>query len=177
MPPDRWRKLILAALAAALIAGAGIARWSPKALLAAPRNQADRGSSAENNRKLGDWDLAEELPASSPPPISPKADLLATRLPDQGAPTGGHWPADPFFRPAPASGKKAGQEQVQPVAGDHASYHLTAILGGVNPLAILDGQVVGLGDRLAGGAYVAAIEELSVILETPTGKVVVKLPE
>jgi len=84
------------------------------------------------------------------------------------------WPRDPFFRFAdPGAGEetRAGPADPRPTA----RFALSAVLSGSPPLALINGRVVAVGDRLADGSIVVAIDADSVTLEGSQGSWTLRL--
>ena len=84
------------------------------------------------------------------------------------------WPTDPFYEADYVDPSSAPKEKTR-AAVARAKFVLNAIVGGSAPLALIDGRIVGVGDPLAGGWRVAAIDEDTVTLNGPRGPRVLKL--
>jgi hypothetical protein len=157
MARDRLRKLLLGGSLAVLGAWVVLPRvWSglgPAEAQAAPpeemTNESVTGAAA---------------PADPAPTYAAELDAWAT------AP----WPDDPFrLPPALVEG-----EQPKPDAPSSAGRPvLSAILSGAAAQALIDGQVLKVGDRLADGSVIAAIENSRVTLQGPQGRWTLELSE
>ena len=97
-------------------------------------------------------------------------------LPAPEAPVNLGWPSDPFQRlhpPRPANGL----DTAAAPAETHPGLALEAIISGSSPRAMIQGQIVAVGDRLAGGYTVTAIDAYSVTLAGPQGPWTLTLPQ
>ena len=84
------------------------------------------------------------------------------------------WPTDPFFRGA--SHTLAKHDVIAPGAGENRTV-LNGIIRGDPPLAMINGTIVAVGDRLADGSVVTAVNGLSVCLDGPNGPRILELEE
>lgn len=127
-------------------------------------------------------DGAAPRPAAAALPAAPRLVSTAPAqapVPPRAWPDRRAWPPDPFRTPGSSSRPDNGMNSTIPRSDLPARpFVLKAILDGQNPRAILDGQVVAVGDRLPGGATVAAIDAFSVTLTETDGRDVrLQLPE
>ncbi len=158
MSRDRLRKLVLGGAVAVLGAWIVLPRvWSglgPTTAQAAP-----------TEASVDEPNAAAAVPEGAP--VEYVADLAEW----VSAP----WPDDPF-RVTPTT---AEDDQPKVDAASPAAYRpvLSAILSGATPQALIDGQVFKVGDRLADGSVIAAIEDLRVTLQGPQGPWLLELPE
>ncbi len=164
MNPSTRRKLILAVVMAVLGAWAVI----PQVLRRAGPAPAQAAAS-------------DETPAADDPGAPGDDAVLAVvaavaALPVSDAPASPGWPADPFQRlepTAPAQGSAADKAPAEA----HAGLTLDGIISGSAPRALIQGQIVGVGEQLAGGYVVTAIDTNSVTLAGPQGPWTLTLPQ
>jgi hypothetical protein len=163
MTPDTRRKLILGGIIAVLAAWVVIPQVLRRVGPAAAQAAAAR-------LKLG---TTTEEPATGDPG-APGDDTVSAvlaavaALPAADTPAHLVWPADPFQRPEPAAPEQRSDAR-EPAADTHAGLTLNGIIGGSSPRALIRGQIVGIGDQLAGGYTVTAIDTNSVTLAGPQG--------
>ena len=117
--------------------------------------------------------IDEILGALSPAAVTAEmqAELRERRLL-----AGAAWPADPFFKLTASEQQPDRQEQ----AADGAigpRFLLKAIMSGERPLAMINGTVCAIGDRLADGSTIIAIDDYTVTLQGPQGPWLLKLSE
>lgn len=170
MRSKRLRSLALGGAITALAVWTGLTYWPPAS-----------SEAATDDETLLE-DALEELPEDSgeeteTAAVSPPADhweeltAAAPRV----------WPPDPFFRSAPAQpaadpGAAPTTRPDAAAAAQPAPFALSAILGGEPPLALIDGRVVGVGDTLAEGVTIVAIDDLSVTIAEGARIYVLRLP-
>ena len=162
MNSNRLRKVVMGGLIAALAGWYGLTQWPPAASLAATEEDAVELE-----------DTFEQLVAAQNTSESARASSALggnrAALP---------WPADPFFRLVENRETVAADDEETPqVIPDKPTYSLTAIIGGLSPLAMINGRVVSVGDLLTDSVTVVAIDDLSVTLREPSGIRVLELPE
>jgi hypothetical protein len=161
MSPDAYRKLILGGLAA------GLAGW-----LVIPRLL---GTSGPRTAHAADSVAPEVEPTA--------ADLALLALPDvalgawpRDGPTPAVWPEDPFRRR-----RELTPETEDPRHADRpeqpAAFVLNAIVSGDTPRALINERVLAVGDRLADGSTIVAIDTFSVALSGPEGTWTLELSE
>ena len=122
---------------------------------------------------------AEETEVSETTEPAPQVDRYAeaqAALREQRAAATVAWPANPFVLTVVAS------DPVAPATGESANaaqpvYVLKGIITGVPARALLNDQVVGVGDELADGSTILSIDANSLTLQSPKGHVVVRLEE
>jgi hypothetical protein len=161
MSPRAYRKLILGGLVA------GLAGWHviPRLL----------GASGPRPAHAADSGAPEAEPAA--------ADLALPALPNveigawaRDGPAPAAWPEDPFQRrreiaPATEDARLSARPE-QP-----AAFVLNAIISGDTPRALINERVLAVGDRLADGSTVVAIDTFSVALSGPAGTWTLELSE
>ena len=162
MNSSQGRQMIGITLIAALAVYAAVVYWPPK------RSVADDGMVGE---------VAEVLDELATLDLDPNAPLLSSHTAAPGASAAGAWPADPFHGRVSVARQVADVIVNEPNYMPARVYNLSAIMGGTNPLAMIDGRLVGVGDTLAGDVTVAAIDEFTVTLRGPHGSRVLKLPQ
>ena len=88
------------------------------------------------------------------------------------------WPADPFFRDV-ATRKHGGNsgDVHTPASRADQPYVLSATISGERPLAMINGTVLAVGDRLGDGSTITAIDNCAVTLQGPQGPWVLELSE
>jgi hypothetical protein len=86
------------------------------------------------------------------------------------------WPANPFFRAA-AGEPEAHRQGRAAVSATEPRYALTATLSGEQPLAMINGEVLSIGDRLGDGSTITAINDWAVSLQGPHGPWILRLSE
>ena len=160
MSSSAVRKLVLGGLVATLGAWVLVPRLLGVAIPRAAR--AAEAEATEDAEPEADW----------VPPVVNVPDA-ARPAPDESATVA--WPEDPFF----CRHSAASATQDQPAAGakKRAGPVLSAVVNGAAPWALIDGQVVTVGGRLADDYTVVAIETDSVTLSGPEGTWTLKLPE
>lgn len=157
------RKLILGGAIAALGAWYAIDTFLPGA---GPAKAGAATADVAKIPEIGD----EPLPAVAS--RIPEAELAERRL-LSAAP----WPANPFFR---AGTRKRGGEhghEHTPASGTEQRYVLSATISGEKPLAMINGTVLSMGDRLGDGSMITAIDDYAVTLQGPQGPWVLELSE
>lgn len=157
------RKLFMGIGLLALAVWAGITYWPPTASLAA-----DGGAAEESEGTYADLTLEDTLD-SSETSAGPEAGSAAH------GPTS--WPVDPFFKSGQDEETADADEQAHAAGCASAGYRLSAILAGAEPMAIIDGRVVGVGADLGEGTRVIVIEASSVTLQESNRTVILTLPE
>ena len=162
MNSNRRRKVIMGGLVVVMAGWYGLTQWPPSASLAATEEEV-----VELEDTFEQLVAAQNLTESVE--ISSTLDSQRTALP---------WPADPFFRLGDNRETAAADDDERtPAISAEPAYLLTAIIGGLNPLAMINGRVVSVGDPLTDSVTVVAIDDLSVTLREPSGIRVLKLPE
>ena len=86
------------------------------------------------------------------------------------------WPADPFFHFVAPEHEGHGRERTT-ISDTRPRFALTATMGGDHPLAIINGTVLSIGDQLADGSKITAIDDYAVKLQGPYGPWILKLSE
>lgn len=117
--------------------------------------------------------IDEILGALSPVAVTAEmqAELRERRLLAEAA-----WPADPFFKFTAPDQQQVQQEQaVDGAMGPR--FLLKAIMSGERPLAMINGTVCAVGDRLADGSTIIAIDDCTVTLKGPQGPWLLRLSE
>ena len=153
MIPSAYRKLILGGVVT------GLAGW-----LVIPRLL---GASGPRSAHAADSD--------APAAKSAVADLALPALPNveigawtRDGPTPAPWPEDPFQRRREsAPGTEDARLSVRPERP--AAFVLHAIISGDVPRALINERVLAVGDRLADGSTIVAIDAFSVALSGPAG--------
>jgi hypothetical protein len=159
MSPSALRRLILGAILAG-VAGYGL--WQ---LRGGPDSAAGQASSSESSPELD-----EAAPLAGTPRLSEKHQRERATL------TAAGWPPDPFHRHGQTGlPQLLGPELTEPE--QTGSLMLSGIISGSSPLAMINGRVVAVGDRLGQGAIVTTIDDDSVTLQTPNGKRILRLPD
>jgi hypothetical protein len=87
------------------------------------------------------------------------------------------WPPDPFSRAAAQPAADSAVDTIRSGGDGELRCVLNGIISGDPPLAMINGMVVALDDRLADGTVVTSIGPDSVTLERPTGTQVLGLQE
>lgn len=149
MSRSGYRKLILMGLIAALGCWYGVTTWLPG------------GGPVVASAVTGDASGLEEILGASlglaelPAPVAAELSALERRA----------WPPNPFFRDVVTG------DAEEPMGEDDAAERvvLSGVIGGQTPLALINGMVVSVGDRLADGSVVITIDEYSVELDGPGG--------
>ncbi|MEW6250904.1 MAG: hypothetical protein AB1716_09675 [Planctomycetota bacterium] len=175
MSSARTRRLVLGGLIVALAAWLIVPR-----LAGLPA--AARAGSAGLTATAG---LPELDPAVTTPPglARPSGSALTAGRRESPETAARPWPADPFFHlPAePNSGTPATAATAATAAGMAAvrapTFHLSAIIAGPEPRALLNGNIVVLGATVADGTTIVAIAADSVTLAGPQGPIVLRLVE
>jgi hypothetical protein len=159
------RKLILGAAIAALSAWVGLEQLLP--------GTGPAQAGAAPAAAVAQQALLGELSAPAEATIPP-AELAARRQLAAGP-----WPRDPFFRfTAPRHGGADGQpDTAARGAAVQPRYVLSATLGGEKPLAMINGTVMSVGDRLGDGSTITAIDNYAVTLQGPQGPWILRLSE
>jgi hypothetical protein len=162
MSRSRLRKLILGAAIAALSA------WYELGQLLTGAGPSEAGAMTAGTIDADSVVGAMWFPTTPP---FPQAELRERSRLTEAA-----WPADPFFRggvggrePSGESGVMVGETDFRPL--------LTAILQGDEPLAMINGAVLSVGDRLADGSTITAIDDYKVRLQGPQGPWILRLSE
>lgn len=86
------------------------------------------------------------------------------------------WPPDPFRR-VETNENTSTQVDDDLADDDKTTFVLNAIISGSVPLAMINGRVIVVGDQLADGSTVAAIDTYSVELSGPMGPWTLTLSE
>jgi hypothetical protein len=160
MNPSARRKLILGGVVAVLAA------WLVLPLVLRHRGPAEAQAAAS-----ADADVAGDDAELVTPLLLAVAALPAAELPvDQG------WPADPFQRLRSGTPDTTADSSAAPT-DVRARPVLNGIIGGSSPRALIQGQIVAVGDRVVGGYTVTAIDAYSVTLEGPQGPWTLTLPQ
>ena len=161
MSRSGYRKLVLGCLIAALSTWYGLSRivgdTGPASALAATEESSGADESLD--------DLSLDI--APVPRIRPRAGRESAQV---------EWPADPFFRRAPTAVEEDPGDGVEARAQE-PRFVLRAIIEGVRPLALIDGVVVAVGDRLVDGSTVVAIRAYSVTLQGPQGTWILRLSQ
>jgi hypothetical protein len=160
MNPSHRRKLILGGLLAVL------AVWLvlPTVLRRGGPAQAHAATADEIEAASTDADV-----------VAPLLSAVAA-LPTPEALVNLGWPSDPFQRLHPPTPAKNPDAAAAP-AETHAGLAVEAIISGSSPRALIQGQIVAVGDQLAGGYTVTAIDAYSVTLAGPQGPWTLTLPQ
>jgi hypothetical protein len=108
--------------------------------------------------------------------LSTAATIPQPAPPEPAPPAATPWPADPFFRFAAPERAQGRQVQTSPSASG-PRFLLNAIISGQRPLAMINGTVHSVGERLADGSTIVAIGEYAVTLQGPQGPWTLELPE
>lgn len=162
MTSSNVRKAILGGLIAVLAAWYVLPRWLGRPA-PAPAEAAERA----------------EVPATTElaPPVDSYAKAQA-QLREQRRTAAIAWPTDPFGvtveRPA---GSAPQADESSPGPGAPPAYVLKGVITGTPPRALLNDLVVAVGDELAEGATVLAIDADSLTIQSPRGRIVVTLAE
>ena len=166
MKSSGTRHLIMGGAILALVVWAGITYWPPKASMAS-------GSAGSMDADAGLAALEAALDDTADTPGDNEATSPAA------AHSGGPWPTDPFFRSVPEDLTAAEQptDASPPLPAPAMVYELGAIMAGAQPMALINGRVVGIGDHLANDVVVVAIDSFTVTVREPNGPRVLKLPE
>jgi hypothetical protein len=155
MNRSTWRKLILATamavLGAWLVIPQVLRRAGPAPALAATADEAAAGDDDAILAALG----------------------AVAALPGPDTPVSPGWPADPFTPRGPGPGSRAPTPAPQ---APSPGLSLDGIISGTAPRALIQGQIVGIGDQLASGYTVTAIDTNSVTLAGPQGPWTLTLP-
>jgi hypothetical protein len=153
MSPSAYRKLIFGGLVV------GLAGW-----LVIPRLL---GASGPRPAHAADSIAAEAEPAA--------ADLALLALPNvalgawaRDGPTPAPWPEDPFLHRREFA-PRAEDAQLSARPEQPAAFVLNAIISGDVPRALINERVLAVGDRLADGSTLVAIDTFSVALSGPKG--------
>lgn len=165
MDPSGYRKLVFGCAIAGLSIWYGISQLLPEAGPA--QAEATTGESVATEEVLAEW--------SAPAPATSEARLRELRI---LAAT--DWPEDPFFRTVsahPAESREDVQEREPSRGTGQPRLVLNAIISGAKPLAMIDGLVVAIGDQLADGSVITAIDTYSVTLQRPQGPWILRLSE
>jgi hypothetical protein len=164
MSRSSLRKLILVGAIAALSAWLAIDTFLPAA------GPAQARAATPDVARIPEI-VGELLPEAAS--TIPEAELAERRL-LAAAP----WPADPFFRTATTRkhGGETRHEQA-PASGANRPYVLSATVSGERPLAMINGTVLSVGDRLGDGSTITAIDNYAVTLQGPQGPWVLELSE
>jgi hypothetical protein len=121
---------------------------------------------------------AAALPAAEPVDCTPLVRLQEYARTARAS-AAAAWPADPFYSMSMES--KAANPATDTATAEPgapaAKYTLSAIITGAAPRALINNQIVGVGERLADGNVVRSIEHVSVTLEGPSGITVVPLAQ
>jgi len=164
MSRSSLRKLILGAAIAALSVWYAIDTFLPTAGPAKARAaRADVAKIPE---------IAEE------PPPAAASTIPETELAERRSLAAAPWPADPFFRTAAPRqhGGETGHEQA-PASRANQPYVLSATISGERPLAMINGTVLTVGDRLGDGSTITAIDNYAVTLQGSQGSWVLELSQ
>jgi hypothetical protein len=159
MSPSTLRRLILGGILAGMT---GYGLWQ---LRGGPDSAAAQNSSPESSPEPDEAD-----------PLAATLQLSEEHQRERAALTAAAWPPDPFrrleqtgslrlLRPEPTEARQTG------------ALILSGIISGSSPLAMIDGRVVTVGDRLGQGAVVITIDDDSVTLQTPKGTRILRLPD
>lgn len=155
MKAENYRKLVFGGAIAGLGAWVGLAHLLPGT------GPAEVWAKSTEPQEIGETlaALSESMPSAS-----------QTMADEQPAAAAVAWPADPFFRSG-AWSQYDRQTQAQPseLSGGQPGFVLNAVLSGTKPLAIINGLVVTVGDRLADGSVITALDSRSVTLQGPQG--------
>jgi hypothetical protein len=158
MSPSALRKLILGGLVA------GLAGW-----LVVPHLLGARGP---RTAQAADSPTPETQPAVADLTL-PDVEMVAASL---EGPTPAPWPADPFLgQRSHAPGPDDARPSTRPA--QPAAFVLSAIISGDVPRALINERVLAVGDRLADGSTIVAINTLSVALSGPAGTWTLELSE
>lgn len=161
MSPSVYRKLILGGLVA------GLAGW-----LVIPRLLGTSGPRPAYATESVAPEAAEPV-ADNPALATPRVELAGWA---RDGPTPAAWPEDPFQRRRElASATEDAQLPARPE--QPAAFVLSAIISGDVPRALINERVLAVGDRLADGSTVVAIETFSVALSGPEGTWTLELSE
>jgi hypothetical protein len=154
------RKLVFGGLIVGLASWYGLSPWLDNPVPA--RAQAASVDTADPNdsEELFTWALVEP----------------STPVRQQPGDVTGEWPDNPFFGAQPASSQREADTSSASPA-EAARFVLNAILSSAEPLAMINGQVYAVGDRLADGSEIVAIGTSSVTLHGPHGKWTLELSE
>ena len=121
---------------------------------------------------------------SEPSDVDELLDLPPTRvsaaweavLREQRERAQAEWPANPFFRLVATAAEDDEEDDAQVLLAE-PRFVLSAVIGGTRPLAVINGLVVTIGDRLADGSTITAIGGYSVRLHGPEGTRTLRLSE
>ncbi|GEM_PF-6139031 len=187
MNPSFYRRLILGAL----IAGAAGWLLLPRQFRQTPSAARAAGPAPACEGQAQSFEPTLERPEPlRPKPMGVETIGVAATDPRPGrngpavagaAGLGGSdrdWPRDPFFRfsaPQPAGSERGGDSTT--AAPPLSRYCLRAILTGNSPRALINQQIVAVGDQLPDGSTVTAIDQDCVKLSGPRGPWELKLPE
>ena len=166
MNPSRYRKLVFGCAIAGLSIWYGISQLLPG--VGPAQSEATTGESVAIDEVLAGLSVA--TPATS-----------TARLREQRILAAADWPQDPFFHPIsayPVESREDAEEEHGPSRGaEQPRLVLIAIISGAEPLAMIDGLVVAIGDQLADGSVITAIDTYSVTLQRPQGPWTLRLSE
>jgi hypothetical protein len=165
MGRSQYRKLVFGCAIAGLSIWYGISQLVP-GVGPAPA-EGTTGESAAIEEVLAAWSVP--APAPSEAELRERHMLAAT-----------DWPEDPFFRTvsAPPAESREDVEGREPSRGTgQPRLVLNAIISGAEPLAMIDGLIVAVGDQLADGSVITAINTDSVRLQRPQGPWILRLSE
>ena len=158
MSPSAYRKLILGGLVA------GLAGW-----LVIPRLL---GASGPRPAHAADSVAPEAGPAAANLAL-PNVEIGAWA---RDGPTPAPWPEDPFQRRREfAPGTEDARLSARPERP--AAFVLNAIISGDVPRALINERVLAVGDRLADGSTLVAIDTFSVAFSGPEGTWTLELAE
>lgn len=158
MRTDSQRKLIFGLAIGGLAVWAGIMYWPP----AESRAASTPTISAIKTLRDVPRDM-EDIEQPAPPVWADDAGSVP-------------WPANPFFRERPAVAQEAEAVDVfSPASG--VDYVLTAILSGEPPMAMIDGRLVGVGDKLGDQTIIIGIDGSTVTIREPDQTRVLRLPK
>ena len=172
MTPDARHKLILAGVIAVLAAWVLI----PQVLRRVGPAPAQAAGAELEPGSPGEAAVGEPGAAEDDTVASVLAAMAALPTPD--TPTGSVWPADPFGSRASGPGPRVPAPAPQ---APNLGLALEGIISGSpdapGPRALIQGQIVAVGDQLAGGYTVTAIDTNSVTLAGPLGPWTLTLPQ
>ncbi len=158
MPSNR-RTLFMGVAIAGLAAWVGITYWPPRASQAAPAQDITAGSL---QRRL---ELPEEIVSM----------LRAFEGSEQAVPHA--WPTSPFTNQPSGAERPAAPPTERPAPARPGSYQLAAILSGAQPMALINGRVVRIGEAIDQYATLVAVDEQQVLLEIREEHFVLTLPQ
>lgn len=166
MSPSGYRKLVFGSAIAGLSIWYGVSQLLP--------GTGPAQAEAATGESVAIDEVFAELSAATPV-------ISEARLREQRILAAADWPENPFFHPVsarPVESREDAEEEGEPSrGGEQPRFVLNAIISGTEPLAMINGLVVAIGDQLADGSVITAIDTYSVTLQRPQGPWILRLSE